>query len=124
MIGTKSPLPHLRLKVKILNQTRNTLLSGDAKLATSFLDRLFGLLNKSNPRALIFKTQFGIHTFFLKEAIDVVVLDNKNQVKKIKKCLKPNRLFFWNPKYETVIELPKGTLKKSKTSLDDKLKII
>lgn len=115
---------HQRLKVKILNQTKNTLLSSDAKLATSFLDRLLGLLNKSNPRTLIFKTNFGLHTFFLKETIDVVVLDNKNKVKKIKKDLKPNRLFLWNPKYETVIELPGGSLKKSKTSLGDKLKII
>lgn len=110
--------------MKILNQTKNTLLSEDAKKATSFLDKLFGLLYKSNPRALIFKTNLGLHSFFLKEVIDIVVLDNKNQVRKIKRDLKPNRLFLWNPKYETVIELPGGSLKKSRTCLGDKLKII
>lgn len=59
---------------------------------------------------MLFKTRFGIHTFFLKESIDVVVLDRNFTVVKLKKNLKPNRLFFWDPKHLYLLELPKGTI--------------
>lgn len=105
----------------IKNLTKKIIISKDAKFAASFLDRLFGLLIKSNPRSLIFKTRFGIHTFFLKEPIDVVILDKNYKVVKLKVNLKPNRLFFWNPKYFWVIELPKGRIKTNKILLGSKL---
>lgn len=84
----------------------------DLKPAETFLDTLFGLLIKSNPRSMLFKTRFGIHTFFLNEPIDVLVLDRSFRVVKIKSKLKPNRLFFWNPMYSLVLELPKGSIEK------------
>jgi uncharacterized protein len=84
----------------------------DLKICESFKDRMFGLLIKSNPRSLFFKTRFGIHTFFLKEPVDVLILDERMKVRKIKQNLKPNQLFFWNPLYSIVIELSRGTVKK------------
>lgn len=107
----------------IKNLTKKTLLSDNAKLIDSFLDKGLGLLKKSNPKTLIFKTRFGIHTFFLRETIDIMVLDKNFQVKKIKENLKPNTTFFWNPKYFWIIELPQGTIKMSKTALDDTISI-
>ena len=104
----------------IKNLTTKRLISQDAKLVESFLDRLLGLLKKSNPKTLIFKTRFGIHTFFLKEPIDVIVLDKNLKVVKLKQNLKPNQLFFWNPKYYWVIELPNKKIK-SKIEIGDKL---
>jgi uncharacterized protein len=101
---------------------KNSLKIKDAKLANSFLDQLLGLHRKSNPRTLIFKTRFGIHTFFLKESIDVIILDSGLIVVKIA-TIKPNKIFFWNPKYDTVIELPKGFIKKSKLKLGDNVVI-
>ncbi len=108
---------------KILNLTKKTILSKDFKQANSFKDRSFGLLLSSNPRSLIFKTRFGLHTFFLKKAIDILVLRSDLTVVKLKKNLKPNKLFFWNPLYSLVIELPKNSIKTSKTSLGDKVLI-
>lgn len=107
----------------IVNLIKETTISTNTKEAKSFLDQLLGLHRKSNPRSLIFRTRFGIHTFFLSEPIDVIVLDNKNRVVKIKENLQPNRFFFWNPKYNTVIEIPKGTIYKSKTLLFDTLSL-
>lgn len=107
----------------VKNQTKNSILATDAKVATSFLDQILGLHRKSNPRSLVFKTRFGIHTFFLKTPIDVIILDSKNQVVKVKENLQPNRIFFWNPKYNSVIELPKDTISKSKTLLFDTLSL-
>lgn len=84
----------------------------DLKVCGSFIDRMFGLLLSKNPRSLLFKTRFGIHTFFLKEPIDVIVLNDKLQIIKVKSSLEPNQLFFWNPEYSTVIELVKDSIRK------------
>lgn len=101
------------------NLTAGTILTNDLKKVESFSDLALGLLKTSNPRALLFKTHFGIHTFFLKDEIDIIVLGQKNQVVKLKSGLKPNRLFFWNPKYSLSLELPKNTIKASRTKLND-----
>src|SRR5688500_3601310 len=102
----------------IRNLTRKTVLVSDAKLAESFLDRNLGLLRKSNPRALIFKTRFGIHSFGLKEGIDILIVDGGLVVWKTIQ-LKPNSIIFWNPRYSTVIELPQNTVSRSKTKKGD-----
>lgn len=108
----------------IKNLTKKTLLTDNAKICTSFLDTFLGLLNKNNPNTLIFNTRFGIHTLFLKSSIDVLILDTHNKVVKLKTNLSPNRFFIWNPKYFKVIELPSGTIKKTKTKLKDQLIIL
>lgn len=108
----------------LINIGNSNVISNDLKVARSFLDLSLGLLRKSNPRSLLFNTRFGIHTFFLKDEIDIIVLDQKNRVVKLKSDLKPNRLFFWNPKYFLVIELPKNTIKTSQTKLNDILSLL
>lgn len=107
----------------VKNVTKNTIITKDLKIATSFSDKLFGLLIKKNPRSLLFKTRFGIHTFFLKQPIDLLVLNDKRKVV-ITKTVKPNRLAFYNPEHDTVIELPEGSAKKSKTEIGDKIAIL
>ncbi len=109
--------------MKIRNVNKQTEVAADFKLAESFLDRNLGLLRKSNPRSLVFKTRFGIHTFGLKNLIDVIVLNHRFQVIKTKKYLAPNRLFFWNPRYAIIIELPPGMIENSKTEVGDTLLI-
>lgn len=106
------------------NLTTGTILTNDLKQIKSFSDFALGLLKKSNPRALLFKTHFGIHTFFLKDEIDIIILDKNNRVAKLKTGLKPNRLFFWNPGYFLAIELPKDTIKTSQTKLNDRLSFL
>lgn len=71
------------------------------------------------PKAIIFNTRFGIHTFFLKFPIDLIILNKDNRVIKIKEEVFPNRIVFWNPKYNLVIELPRGSINKSKTKKGD-----
>jgi uncharacterized protein len=81
-------------------------------------ERIRGLIGKNKPQALLIKTHFGIHTFGVKFPIDVLILNNKNIVVSIKENLKPNRIFLWNPRYEKVIELPQGTIKKSRLKIN------
>ena len=103
------------------NLTRKTTLAADLKIVDSLVDRIFGLLKRSNPRSLLFKTRFGLHTFGLKEPIDVLVLDSGWKVVKIRIGLKPNRFFFWNPLFPIVIELPENSIKYSNTTTEDLL---
>ncbi|MCL5071519.1 MAG: DUF192 domain-containing protein [Actinobacteria bacterium] len=105
------------------NLNSGLLITSELKIADSFLDQLLGLLQKKN-KAMLFFTNFGIHTFGMKNSIDVLILNNQNIVVKIEKNLKPNRVFFWNLKFNKVIELPAKTIAKSKLKLGDKLIIL
>lgn len=113
MISSESAVRKWYIKLVILkNLNTGKIICKDLKIAESFIDRMFGLLLKSNPRNMLFKTRYGIHTFFLREPIDVLVLDQDYKVVKLKQGLKPNSIFLWNPKYSLIIELPINTLKK------------
>ena len=70
-----------------------------------------------------FNTTFGIHTFGVKFPIDVLILDNNFNVKKIKENLSPCRFFFWNIKYSNVVEAPSGTIFQNGIKINDKIEI-
>lgn len=80
-----------------------------------------GLLGTKEPRAVVFSTRFGIHTFGMQYPIDVVILDRKGYVVKQKEHLQPNRLFFWNPLYNLVLELPQGTIEKKRLRIGERI---
>jgi uncharacterized membrane protein (UPF0127 family) len=105
----------------IKDLTQNKIVSNHAKLACSFRDRLLGLLDPNNPRSLVFYTHFGIHTFFLKKPIDVLLLDNQRRIVKMRSSLAPFRLFLYLPRYFIVIELPQNTIRKCGLCLNDKI---
>lgn len=109
--------------MSIKNKTRNTMLSNDAFEANTVSERSLGLLNPNKPRTLILKTHFGIHTFGMKTAIDILILNQQEKVVAMKKSLKSNRIFLWNPKYSTVLELPSGSIQSSQTKLGDVIHI-
>lgn len=94
------------------------------KVLSSFWQKTRGLICKEKAEPVLFKTRFGIHTFGLKFPIDVIILDNKNRVTKIITNLSPNNLFFWNPIYDKVIELPVGEITKLNIKSSDTLEII
>lgn len=105
--------------MKIINKSKKTVIADDAINVKSITDKTLGLIKYSRPRALIMKTRFGIHTFGMRYAIDVMILDNKGCVVKTKLNLKPGNIFLWNPKYDRVFELPAGQIVKSKTETSD-----
>lgn len=104
--------------------TQNKLLTNHAKEAISLKDKGLGLLLKENPKFMIFNTRFGIHSIGLKETIDIVVLDETNHIVKLKENFKPLRAFFWNPKFNKVIEMPSGTISTQGLKLGDLIQII
>lgn len=77
---------------------------------TDIWSKARGLISADKIRPVCFKTRWGIHTFFMKKPIDVVILDSQDRVVVIKSKLLPNRFFIWNPRYYKVFELPAGSM--------------
>lgn len=96
--------------MKIFNKTKNVLVSDDVLMLRTFREKSDGMRAFKEPRPIYFETRLGVHTFDMKFPIDVVVLDEKNRVVVIRKNMKPNRFFFWNPKYRRVLEFSTGSL--------------
>ncbi len=108
----------------VVNQSRQTTLTHKLIIPTSLLDQSLGLLKYKTPVAMLLRTRYGIHTFGMRYAIDVVILDKANRVVALKENLKPNSIFIWNWKYDTVLELPAGTIKKTNVKINDVIKFI
>lgn len=91
--------------------------------AKNWKEKLLGLIGKKKAYPLLLQTRFGIHTFGLKFPIDILVLDKNNKIVKIKKSLKPNRIFLWNPIHDMVIELPEGFVNRQSLKMGDAVKV-
>ncbi|MDD5196830.1 MAG: DUF192 domain-containing protein [Candidatus Omnitrophota bacterium] len=110
--------------MKIINQTRSSVLADDTIIADTFFRRVRGLLGKNSlnqGQALILNPCNSIHTYFMRFPIDILFVDENNRVLQIITDLVPFRfspLFF---KSRLVIELPAGTIRSTATSQGDKL---
>ena len=73
-----------------------------------FKDKLLGFMFKKNiDYALRFRCK-AVHTFFMRENIDVVITDKNNQVIQVKNNINKNRVLI-NTKAYFFYELPKNT---------------
>ena len=80
--------------------------------AQSFKSRLIGLIGQKNiNHGMFFLECNSIHTFLMKEAIDVVGLNEKNEIIFIEQNIKPNKIIniHRNIKKTNILELPKNT---------------
>lgn len=79
----------------------------------TFFQKLRGLMFKKNiDFAIYFKTK-GIHTFFMKESIDLCVTDKNNKIIYLEGNLTKNKIrYFKKAKY--IYELPTGSIKNYK----------
>jgi uncharacterized membrane protein (UPF0127 family) len=112
--------------MKIINQTRNTVLADKARIADSFLSRLVGLLNCSGLRqgeALVLAPSNSIHSFFMRFTFDAIFLNRDQKVVALIPGFKPFRISRVYFNAITTIELPSGTIHASKTQFKDEIKI-
>ncbi len=110
----------------VINITKKTWLATKVRKADNFLTRLVGLLKRTNlgpEEALWLIPSKGIHTIGMKFPIDVVFLSKSNVVLGIISGLVPYRISGVRLWGHSVLELPKGTLKKSRTEVGDELEI-
>lgn len=108
---------------EVANVTRNTNIGGNILLANSSQERRAGLLKQDSlaPGFGLWITPCeGIHTFFMRFAIDVIFLDKQNRIRKIRRTLRPWRLSAC-VSAQSVLELPAGTAEQTRTEVGDQL---
>lgn len=87
----------------------------EIKTANSFRTRLMGLMGQKDiDYGIIFPHCNSIHTFFMKEPIDVIGLNNENQVIYIYHSVPKNKIIkvTGNMKKTHILELPNNMSRK------------
>lgn len=107
------------------NVTKNTMLADAVEVADTSKKRRTGLLKHTSlppGQGLWLVPCEGIHTFGMKFPIDVVFLDRRCKVLKIRPSMPRSRMSicFWA---HSVLELPAGTLAATGTVAGDQLEL-
>ena len=90
--------------------------------ANNFYKKLMGFMFKKNINtALLFKNCNGIHTFFMKEEIDVILTDKDNNILYLYPNLKKGKIILLKKNIYNTYELPKGSINNLK--INTKIKI-
>lgn len=112
--------------MNVHNQTKQTQIANQARLANTFLSRMVGLLKTpslESGQGLIITSCQQIHMFFMKYALDVIFVDKENRVVGLVEAIQPWGLspIFWSA--SQAIELPVGTIQFSQTQIGDQITI-
>lgn len=100
----------------IINNNKIELINGN-----NFYNRLIGLMFKKYiKKGLYLPNCNSIHTFFMKENIDLIMLDKNNIVIDYKIDFCKNKIYY-KKEVQHIIELPKNTI--SNINIGDKINI-
>lgn len=109
----------------VRNQTRGTVLGAAIDLADTSAKRRTGLLKHQKLTAgegLWIVPCESVHTFFMKFPIDLVYIDRKRRVRKVRHAVPPWRLSACLSAH-SILELPAGTARETGTQAGDELAI-
>lgn len=107
------------------NETRKTVLAEAAEVADTSAKRRTGLLKHSRLEAgegLWIRPCESVHTFFMKFPIDLVYLDKRLKVRKVRHAVPAWRLSACLSAH-SVLELPAGTAERTGTAAGDVLAV-
>lgn len=110
----------------VINLTKKTWLATKVRKADNFVTRLIGLLKRKHlgpEEALWLMPSKGIHTIGMKFPIDVIFLNRSHEVVGLISGLAPYRISSVHLRGYSVMELPNGTIRKSRTEIGDKFEI-
>lgn len=110
----------------VINLSKRTWLATKVRKADNFVTRLVGLLKRSHlgpEEALWLMPSKGIHTIGMKFPIDVLFLNKQNHVLQLVSGMAPYRVSSIQLRGYSVLELPNGTIRKSRTEVGDHLEI-
>lgn len=113
------------LKLHIRNLTKGTVLANRADIADTSSKRQVGLLKHTGlveGEGLWIVPCEGVHSFFMKFPIDVVFINKKRVVTKVRPNMVRNRLAL-SMRAHSTIELPVGMIEKSRTARGDQLEL-
>lgn len=106
----------------LYNITKKNMVVENLKIAKNFKERFWGLMFKKKMavnEGLMLLGCNGIHTCFMRFAIDVVFMDIDHQVISIKEKIKPWHNSGLIRKAYMTLELPEGTVSKKDISIGD-----
>ena len=107
------------------NQTRGAVLGQAVEVADSSAKRRTGLLKHTRlerGEGLWIVPCESVHTFFMKFPIDLVYLDQKKHVRKVRKAVPAWRLSACLTAH-SILELPAGTVEETGTQAGDVIEI-
>ena len=113
-------------KIRVRNVTRETVLAESADVASDSGARRKGLLGRNGlapGQGLWIVPCESVHTFGMRFPVDVVYLDRKKGVRKLRRQMAPWRISMCLPAH-SVLELPAGTIARSATRLGDQFDLI
>jgi uncharacterized membrane protein (UPF0127 family) len=111
--------------MQVSNLTRQTVLATGIKLANSAARRRNGLLGRHRlhpDEGLWILPCEAVHTFGMQFSIDLVYLDRKNRIKKLRSEVPPWRLSACFSAH-SVLELSPGTIRKTQSKRGDELEL-
>jgi uncharacterized membrane protein (UPF0127 family) len=111
------------LHIKVSNRDRGTVVAEAADVADSSAKRRTGLLkhDKLEPGSGLWISPCeAVHSFGMRFAIDLVYLDKKKKVRKVRREMIPRRLSACLTAH-SVLELPVGAIDSSRTEPGDQL---
>jgi uncharacterized membrane protein (UPF0127 family) len=119
--GKSHPQTFVENRMHVVNLTRGTVLADSIEVADRGNKRRTGLLGRDRLEAgggLWIAPCEAVHTFFMRFAIDLVYLDRKRRVRKVKHAVGPWRISACLTAH-SVLELPAGTALESQTRAGD-----
>jgi uncharacterized membrane protein (UPF0127 family) len=115
-----------RERVLVFNQTRESVLSLGADVADGLIDRWGGLALGAHLRpggGLWINASRVLHTIGVTSPVDVVCLDPSSQVVDIQEDFRPFHVKLLGEHISSFLELPRRTVRESKTEIGDELAI-
>lgn len=110
-------------RLQARNLTRGTTLATQVEVAGSGESRRKGLLGRDGlgpGEGLWIVPCESVHTFFMRFAIDLVYLDGKHRVRKVRSAVGPWRLSACLTAH-SILELPAGVVQASRTERGDQV---
>lgn len=110
----------------IINKTKNIVVCKEKKLLSSIISKAIGLMfSKKRNIGFIFlftkSVSIDLHMFFVFYPIDIIFLDKDKKVIELLENFKPFTIYRSKTKIKYFIELPSGTINKTKTEVKDKV---
>lgn len=113
-------------EVFVYNETKGTFLAFKVHVADSILGRLVGLLGKRSLQqdaGVWIVPANSIHTIGMLFSFDLVMIDKDFRVVSAMEMVKPFRIVLPKRRAESVIELPRHAIFRSRTEVGDQLLI-
>ena len=111
--------------LRVLNTTRQTEIGNKVEVADTAARRNKGLLGRTGlgpGEGLWILPCQAIHMFGMKFAIDLIYLNRQHRVVKVRRAVRPGRISAALGAH-SVIELPPGVIKASRTERGDQLEL-